>query len=87
MMWRAFIPARDKHDTDAFPMWLVSFDGVRFVEVTEKPDVSRADTLRALWSVTVDGPRKKKRQAILLAPPIFELVDISKIAELEEVSC
>lgn len=81
MMYRAFVPikvtkeSRVADELEAFPSWLVSFDGQRFVEVVQKPEPANASTMRAAWSVAVDGPRKGKRgqskgRTMPSAPPI-----------------
>lgn len=60
-MWRAFVPVKDKSDLDAFPSWLVSFDGEHFIEVRHKPDFTRETSMRVLWGVVVDGPARPRR--------------------------
>lgn len=69
-MWRAYIPVKDKTDLDGFPSWLVSFDGDNFIEVRHKPDISRASTMQALWSVTVNGHKRRRGQTASNSLPL-----------------
>lgn len=78
-MWRAYIPVRDKNDLDGFPSWLVSFDGVNFIEVRHKPDNDRKSTMHALWSVVVNGHRKRRGQTKATTMPTPEPVTRKEI--------
>lgn len=92
MMYRAFVPLKiDRKsniasELDAFPSWLVSFDGERFIEVTEKPSPSNISLLRILWMVSIDGPRKKRRKNDAIMPQSISRKLVEKFAEkIEEI--
>lgn len=85
MMWRAFVPVRDRHDTDELPAWFVSFDGERFIEVRRKPELSQVSMLKTLWGATLDGPsRRASRNGLLQVAPVLRK-DLERIAELEQL--
>lgn len=90
MMYRAFLPLKvDRKsniasELDAFPSWLVSFDGKRFIEVTQKPSADNISLLRILWSVSIDGPRKKRRKHDAIMPQTISRELVDRFAEAVE---
>ena len=87
-MWRAFIPVKNKNDLDAFPSWLVSFDGDNFIEVRHKPDFCRETSMRVLWGVVVDGPARPRRgqsAATTLHPQPLSRAEVEKVGGVIEI--
>lgn len=90
MMFRAFVPATTKDDLEAFPAWFVSFDGQQFVETTQRPIADRAWSLKALWQLAIDGPKRMKRgqsRNSVMPQPIFQRAELEPVAQIEEVDC
>lgn len=92
MMWRAFIPAWSKHDTDALPAWFVSFDGQAFIEIKQKPAPDNANLLGIAWRAAMSAHGQslvtfRRKRHVTVLEPIFLRSELAGLAQIEEVVC